>query len=219
MTQAASGIIHVDGGSRGNPGPAGYGFVILREGQPPLRGNGTLGHATNNVAEYTGLLRALAKARDLGLNNVLVRSDSELLVRQMNGQYRVKNEQLQGLFAEAKGLADEIGSVRFVHAYREQNAEADRLANLAMDGTTIDDDRDQTGGELPGSTATLKARRDTSIDSTSTSAAGWDKLREAFCRLISDGAVADALVEEVKKLGFAQSVKRIKPRAKKGKAI
>jgi probable phosphoglycerate mutase len=92
-----------------------------------------LGHATNNVAEYRGLLAALRWARDHGLASLRIRSDSELLVKQMKGVYRVKNPGLQPLHREAQRLAREIGRVVFEHVRREQNAEADRLANKAMD--------------------------------------------------------------------------------------
>lgn len=137
MTAPLVMTINIDGGSRGNPGPAAFGYVIRVEGRPPLRGNGTLGRATNNVAEYTGLIQALTKAVDLGAADVRVRSDSELLVRQMNGEYRVKNEGLQPLYQQARDLVNKIGQVRFEHVYRESNAEADQLCNDALDGNVV----------------------------------------------------------------------------------
>ncbi len=125
---------YTDGGSRGNPGPAGYGVRIEDErGQLLEELCESLGTATNNVAEYRGLLAALRWARDHRVPALRVRSDSELLVKQMNGVYRVKNPGLQPLHREALQLARAIGRVAFEHVRREQNAEADRLANKAMD--------------------------------------------------------------------------------------
>jgi ribonuclease HI len=125
--------INIDGGSRGNPGPAAYGCYLQPEGQPPLELKGKLGRATNNVAEYHGLLRALEKAIELGAEEILIRADSELLVRQMSGVYRVKNENILPLFQAAQSLLQRMGKVRFQHVYREQNQEADRLCNEALD--------------------------------------------------------------------------------------
>lgn len=125
---------YTDGGSRGNPGPAGYGVRIEDgTGQVIAELHESLGIATNNVAEYHGLLAALRWARRNGVSALRVRSDSELLVKQMRGLYRVKNPGLQPLHREAQQLAREIGNVTFEHVRREQNSEADRLANQAMD--------------------------------------------------------------------------------------
>jgi len=93
--------IHTDGGARGNPGPAAYAFVISRPGQPDVEESGVLGNSTNNVAEYTALVKALERARALGARRVLVQSDSELMVKQMTGEYKVKNEGLRPLYEEA----------------------------------------------------------------------------------------------------------------------
>ena len=130
-------VAYTDGGSRGNPGPAGYG-VRLEDAHGALVAelSGALGVATNNVAEYHGLLAALEWARDHRVTNLRVRSDSELLVKQMNGLYRVKHPGLQPLHRQARLLAHELGRVTFEHVRREQNAEADRLANEAMDRAT-----------------------------------------------------------------------------------
>lgn len=127
-------IAYIDGGSRGNPGPAGFG-VRVEDGRGALveEWHGSIGVATNNVAEYRGLLSALAWAAERGVRAIEIRSDSELLVRQMLGVYRVKNPGLLPLFQEARGLVARIGKVRFTHVPRAQNAEADRLANEAMD--------------------------------------------------------------------------------------
>ena len=125
---------YIDGGSRGNPGPAGYGVQIVDdEGGVVAELHGSLAHTTNNVAEYNGLLAALAWAADHGHRALHVRSDSELLVKQMRGEYRVKNPGLQPLYQDARLLAARIGRVTFEHVRREKNKEADRLANLAMD--------------------------------------------------------------------------------------
>jgi len=138
MTAPLALTINIDGGARGNPGPAAFGYVIRAADRPPLRGNGTLGRATNNVAEYTGLIQALTKALELGAAEVRVLSDSELLVRQMNGEYRVRNEGLQPLYQQARELVKKIGQVSFEHVYREANAEADQLCNDALDGKLVE---------------------------------------------------------------------------------
>lgn len=127
--------INIDGAARGNPGPAAFGIYLQQEGQPPLEIREKLGHTTNNVAEYTALVHALRKAVELGANDVDIRSDSELLVKQMNGQYRVKNENILPLYQEATDLRRQIPSVRIKHVYREQNRDADRLCNEALDGS------------------------------------------------------------------------------------
>ena len=125
---------YIDGGARGNPGPAGYGVRI-----EDLDGNliqelyGPLGIATINVAEYNGLLAALKWAVDNGQRDVHIRADSELLVKQMRGEYKIKNPGLQPLAARARLLMMELGKVTFEHVRRELNKEADRLSNLAMD--------------------------------------------------------------------------------------
>jgi ribonuclease HI len=127
-------IAYIDGGARGNPGPAGYGVRIEdRDGGLIEEFGGSIGVATNNVAEYRGLLAALGWARDHGHQSVLVRSDSLLLVQQMRGHYKVKHPGLQPLHAEAQAIARDIGRVSFEHVGRAHNAHADRLANGAMD--------------------------------------------------------------------------------------
>jgi ribonuclease HI len=127
-------VAYVDGGSRGNPGPAGFGVRLEEDGGGAVAElRGALGVATNNVAEYSGLLAALRWAADHGRTRVHVRSDSLLLVRQMRGEYRVKNPGLKPLHREACDLVRRIGRVTFEHVPRGRNEEADRLANLAMD--------------------------------------------------------------------------------------
>ena len=125
---------YVDGGSRGNPGPAGAGVLLQADDDGTALHEAVhfLGRTTNNVAEYKALIAALRAARDLGAAEVEAYSDSELLVRQMNGQYRVRNAGLAPLFAEAQKLAGTFGRFEIAHIPREQNAHADRLANQAM---------------------------------------------------------------------------------------
>jgi probable phosphoglycerate mutase len=127
-------VAYIDGGARGNPGPAGYGVRIeAADGTLVEEFGESIGVATNNVAEYRGLLAALEWARAHGHAKVHVRSDSQLLVQQMLGNYKVKNAGLQPLHARARLMAHEIGRVTFEHVRREANAHADRLANTAMD--------------------------------------------------------------------------------------
>jgi probable phosphoglycerate mutase len=127
-------VAYIDGGARGNPGPAGYGVRIEDEaGMLVEEFSEAIGTATNNVAEYQGLLAALRYALNHGLGQLLIRSDSELLVKQMRGEYRVKHPGLKPLHAEALRLAGRLDRVEFEHVRRAMNAEADRLANLAMD--------------------------------------------------------------------------------------
>jgi len=124
---------NIDGGSRGNPGPAGYGVRVEREDGSVVELKEALPLATNNVAEYSGLLAALRWAVAHGITTLHVRSDSLLLVNQMKGQYRVKNPGLQPLYEDARSLVQQIGRVTFEHVRREFNKDADRLANEAMD--------------------------------------------------------------------------------------
>lgn len=125
---------YVDGGARGNPGPAGYG-VRIEDSAGNLLAElyGPIGIATNNVAEYNGLLAALQWAIDHGERDVHIRADSELLVKQMQGEYKIKNAGLQPLAARARLLMTELDNVTFEHVRREMNKEADRLSNLGMD--------------------------------------------------------------------------------------
>ena len=131
-------VAYIDGGARGNPGPAGFGVRIEQpDGTPIEEFSESIGTATNNVAEYRGLLAALEWAKAHGERDVHVRSDSLLLVQQMLGNFKVKNAGLQPLSAKARLLAHEIGSVTFEHVGRAKNAHADRLANAAMDAAAI----------------------------------------------------------------------------------
>ena len=120
---------------RGNPGPAAFAYVIRRDGAPPIEESGCLGRATNNQAEYTALVRALEHAVRLGTGQaVAIHSDSELMVKQMRGEYRVKNEDLRELYEQAQKLSACFPSVTFRHIRREQNTRADQLCNEALDG-------------------------------------------------------------------------------------
>ena len=126
--------VYIDGGARGNPGPAGYGVRVEdAAGTMIAELYGGLGVATNNVAEYNGLLAALKWAIAHDQRDVHVRSDSELLVKQMRGEYKVKHPGLQPLYAQARLLAVKLERVRFEHVRRDLNKEADRLSNLGMD--------------------------------------------------------------------------------------
>ena len=127
-------VAYIDGGARGNPGPAGYGVRIERpDGTLIEEFCEAIGIATNNVAEYRGLLAALEWAKRHGHTKLHVRSDSLLLVQQMLGRFKVKHPGLLPLYAKARLLAHEIGRVTFEHVGRAKNADADRLANAAMD--------------------------------------------------------------------------------------
>jgi ribonuclease H / adenosylcobalamin/alpha-ribazole phosphatase len=126
--------LSTDGGARGNPGPAAYGYVLEAEDGTLLAAHGeAIGTATNNVAEYRALIAGLKKALELGVDELDVISDSELLVRQMRGEYKVKNATLRELSLEAARLAKQLGSVSYTAVRREHNELADRLVNDALD--------------------------------------------------------------------------------------
>lgn len=128
---------NIDGGSRGNPGPASYGVVIRDpRGEVVAKLKKHIGRMTNNVAEYYGLIAALDYAQSRGIRVLRIESDSELLVRQMRGQYKVKSAELRPLFERARKMAQGFSSFKIDHVYREQNAEADTLANEALDETS-----------------------------------------------------------------------------------
>jgi ribonuclease HI len=127
-------IVECDGASRGNPGPAAVGVRITdTNGEVLAEIAEGIGVATNNVAEYTAAIRGLERARELGAQEVLVRSDSRLLVEQLSGRFKVKNPTLQRLHAEASSLAAGFARIRYEHVPRERNTEADRLANQGVD--------------------------------------------------------------------------------------
>ncbi len=127
-------IAHIDGGSRGNPGPAAAGFILTDAAGAQLQARGVfLGRTTNNVAEYTGLIKALDAAAQLGAKQLAVFSDSELLVRQINGQYKVKSDLIRPLFEQAISLLAQFAGWQVRHVPREKNARADKLVNQALD--------------------------------------------------------------------------------------
>lgn len=145
---AAAYRINIDGGSRGNPGPAAYG-VIIRDGSGEVvaKLKKYIGRMTNNVAEYYGLIAALDYAESHKVKTIRIESDSELLVKQMRGQYKVKSEDLRPLFERALKMSKAFESFRIEHVYREQNREADALANEALD---------ETEAKAPGAAAAKK---------------------------------------------------------------
>lgn len=129
---------YFDGGARGNPGPAGYGVHIVDDqGNVLSEQHGSLGVATNNVAEYHGLIAALQWAVEHDVTSLTVRGDSQLIVEQMRGNYKVKHEGLKPLYLQARMLVMQIGDVKFEHVRREQNKDADRLSNLGMDANQV----------------------------------------------------------------------------------
>ena len=127
-------ILWTDGGARGNPGPAAYAYVLeTGDGTVLDARSEAIGHATNNVAEYSALVAGLRRAAELGVTALELRSDSELMVKQMRGEYRVKNRDLQELFLDASRAARAVGDVTYTHVRREHNELADRLVNEALD--------------------------------------------------------------------------------------
>jgi ribonuclease HI len=127
-------VINCDGAARGNPGPAGAGAIVTtREGMVVGQIAEGLGRATNNVAEYTAAILGLERARELGAREVLLRSDSQLLVNQLTGRYRVRTAHLRPLYERVQQLATGFERITFEHVPREQNSEADRLANEGVD--------------------------------------------------------------------------------------
>ena len=134
MSEPGAVTIYTDGAARGNPGPAAFAYVIRREGAADIEEKGRLGETTNNIAEYEALVRALEHARRLGARRVQVFSDSELMVKQMLGEYQVKNEGLRPLYDHAVALRRQFDGVTFRHVRRSENSRADRLCNEALDG-------------------------------------------------------------------------------------
>ena len=133
-SESETATVHIDGAARGNPGPAAYALTLERPGLPVVEESEPMGTATNNVAEYTALVRALERAVELGVKSLAVFSDSELLVKQMNGEYRVKNADLQELYRTAQALCRKFDNVTLAHVRRAQNPRADFLCNEALDG-------------------------------------------------------------------------------------
>lgn len=143
-------VLRSDGGARGNPGPAGAGFVIEVDGIVICSGGRYLGTRTNNVAEYEALIWGLENVRALGFHEVAVYADSELLVKQLNGQYRVKNAGLKPLFVDAVRLLRSFERYSVRHVFRSENKLADAMANEAMDARdTVGNAACPPGGEPP----------------------------------------------------------------------
>jgi ribonuclease HI len=133
-SERSSAILWTDGAARGNPGPAGIGVMLkTRSGVVIVAEGQSIGHATNNVAEYRALLLGLEKALEQGVRRVEVRADSEVLIKQLKNEYRVKNPGLRPLFEQAQARLGRFEPVRLTHVRREHNAEADRLANEGID--------------------------------------------------------------------------------------
>jgi ribonuclease HI len=157
---------NIDGGSRGNPGPASYGVVIRdARGEVVAKLKKYIGRATNNVAEYYGLIAALDYAQAHAIRALHIESDSELLVKQMRGQYKVKSEELRPLFERAKKMSATFDSFGINHVYREQNRDADALANEALDETAGSPNPGRAGNMAlsnPGVTMTPKTAATTS---------------------------------------------------------
>ena len=148
---------NIDGGSRGNPGPAAYGVVVRDpRGEIVARLKKYIGNNTNNVAEYFGLIAALDYAQTHGIRALRIESDSELLVKQMRGQYKVRSGELRPLFERAKKMSQAFESFRINHVYREQNKEADALANQALDETSRAGGATGVKPEKPAKDATMR---------------------------------------------------------------
>jgi ribonuclease HI len=175
MSTDAEYVIHTDGGSRGNPGPAAFAYIIECPGQPAIEAKGYLGESTNNIAEYTGLIRALEHAQKLGARRLLIHSDSELMVKQMNGDYKVKHAGLLPLYKEADRLRRSFDQVVLSHVRREHNKRADRLCNRALDAA---------GAKPPPATG-----QPASLFSSHSQVAAEDPQRRDLERLVRDDAL------------------------------
>ncbi|HEX4125150.1 MAG TPA: ribonuclease HI family protein [Tepidisphaeraceae bacterium] len=156
-------VINFDGGSRGNPGIAGVGIVLSApDGTPLITLGRYIGTATNNVAEYKAVILGLEKALELHVTQVIVRGDSELIIKQLSGAYRVKQPHLLSLWERAKSLLAKFKSVKLEHNLRHKNALADKLANVAMDRKS-----DVTDADLPASTGSSSPGPGVSSDASS----------------------------------------------------
>jgi len=168
--------IHIDGAARGNPGPAAFAFIIRRDGQPAEEHKETLGTKTNNYAEYTALVKALERAADRGDRELHIYSDSELLVKQMNGEYKVKNPDLKELYDEASILRRKFKSVKLEHIPRARNSDADRLCNEALDGGSGKRPaapRPRSSPAAPGAATRSDRARAEALECLRSAAAAW----------------------------------------------
>ena len=152
--------LEFDGGSRGNPGPAGIGIVVrAADGTPLVTLGRFVGRCTNNVAEYRALITAMEEAKKLGAKRILIRGDSELIIKQMKGQYRVKHPDMKVLYEEAQGLIHTFEQAKIEHNLRHKNELADKLANLAMDRRKDVTDADESPLDAPAAVATKAGER------------------------------------------------------------
>ena len=146
--------LQFDGGSRGKPGPAGIGVVIrAADGTPLVTLGRFIGRATNNVAEYKALIAALEEAKKLGAKKLIIRGDSELIIKQMRGEYRVKNADLKDLYDEAQFLLHQFDEAKIEHNLRDNNVLADKLVNLAIDRRGEVTDADESSLDAPAASA------------------------------------------------------------------
>lgn len=178
-------LVEADGGSRGNPGPAGYGTVVWTADRATVLAESkqSIGRATNNVAEYRGLIAGLAEAAELGATEVAVRMDSKLVVEQMAGRWRVKHPDLAVLHGQARELAARFERVRYEWIPRERNSHADRLANEAMDAAAeVAAEEHQGSGDSDGPGGPLAARSDPPAEKPA--APGWTGARGTPTRLL-----------------------------------
>lgn len=169
-------VIHIDGASRGNPGDAAYAVVIDVPGRGPIEESGVLGKETNNVAEYTALIKALEKAKHLGLRKLRIHSDSELIVKQVRGEYKIKNDDLKWLADEAKTLMKDFAAVTLTHVRREQNKRADELCNQVLDAAKPKPASKPTGAKLPkkpAATVTDAAVREDALECLRSARGVW----------------------------------------------
>jgi ribonuclease HI len=190
---AAAHRANIDGGSRGNPGPASYG-VVIRDGRGDIvaKLKKYIGRMTNNVAEYYGLIAAMDYAQSHAIRALRVESDSELLVKQMRGLYKVKSEDLRPLFERAQKMSKAFDSFRIEHVYREQNREADALANEALD---------ETEGKAPGAASAKKAESTGAKPEPASSKTEPRKIQARFrsgvLYLLEDVELPDGMVVDV----------------------
>jgi ribonuclease HI len=175
--------LQFDGGSRGNPGPAGIGVVLsAADGTPLVTLGRFIGRATNNVAEYKGLITALEQAKELGAKKIVVRGDSELVIKQMRGEYRVKNPDLRVLYDRAQDLIAQFDQAKVEHNYRESNELADKLANLAMDRRQDVTDVMETSGRGAAPVARAVVAKPAAAKSEPAGKAGTAELAPAGAR-------------------------------------
>jgi len=152
--------IEFDGGSRGNPGPAAIGVVVrAQDGTPVVTLGRCIGRATNNVAEYRALIAGLEKAKELGAKRIMVRGDSELIIKQMRGEYRVKHPDMRKLYDEAQFLLHQFDEAKIEHNLRHKNELADKLLNLSLDRKADVTDASESPIDAPAATATKAGDR------------------------------------------------------------